>query len=297
MSQRFAFVASVFNLVNVIGTAAGAFLAFLTSMAWARDVAKEWPDPVKVGFYVAIFVVLAGCSIAVTRVIRDWYRIFVRRVDPTPPSTHADEVAAMVKEIRDDLLGVTEQTPRPPRFSPHALIADRPRLDLAPMFRLSDPGDPTFTVFVNLKNVSPYAVTITGVDGQLTIDGRACTLARTKRMNAHRLVDASDYWTLEIEQPVSQQMREYVVGPSFSGAPGGLVSRDSILRINLGGLQLQGTVEGPNGPEPLKGCHLGIDTFTVRGPVDDADSAARLQLWEPIFADSKHFDNVGRLRD
>ena len=178
---------------------------------------------------------------------------------------------------------------QPSRFDFRSIVYDRPRVDLSGLFATDASVEPAFTVKLNLRNTSGCPVEITGVEGQPRIDGKACKLERTKEISG-RLVDRSDYWTLEIEQPVTQAMKDYLI------QPGVLWSNDSVIRIDLSGLQLRGTVDGPNGHEALKGCHLVVDALVVLGPIRSAEEAGRLQRWETLFGDSEFYDNRGRRR-
>jgi len=255
-------------------------------------------------FYAALGAIVFGIAVVVLREFGTVYRMLTRRHGwdtfeaPAPLGSESAETLALLKEVRNELVGDGQPTPSVFRFDRRSLILDRPFVDLTGLFPQREGDEPSFTVRVNLTNVSGYPVTISGVDGQMSVDGRPCLMARTRPIQRHRFNDASDYRSIEIEQPVSAQMHEYMVRPAMLGAARtGLADPNSALGINLNGLRLTGQVHGPNGDEELRDCHIYM-TLTVRGPVTDIESARRVTLWEGIvFADSQRYDQLGRVRE
>ena len=144
---------------------------------------------------------------------------------------------------------------------------------------LSEP-ESFMMITLNVRNVSGYPVTITGVKGRIRCAGAECNLAATVEREPRRLGSSDRLTPCTVRQPLTNDMMNEVALAS------------DLLRISLSGLQWVGTVALPRGSMPLEGCYIHED-FLVRGPFREKRDAGTLFRQPTTFLSSEHFDSDG----
>ena len=163
-----------------------------------------------------------------------------------------------------------------PRFDPHTIVTILAGADLS---GLSEP-ESFMMITMNVRNVSGFPVTITGVKGRIRCAGAECNWPATIEREPRNLSSSDSLVPCTIRQALGEGMMQTV---AQAGDP---------LRISLSDLQWVGTVALPQGSAPLERCYIHED-FLVRGPFREKKDASTLFRLTTTFLSSEHFDNDG----
>ncbi len=161
-------------------------------------------------------------------------------------------------------------------FDPYTIITELGGVDLS---GLEEP-ESFMTITLNVRNVSGYPVTITGVKGRIRCAGAECNSPATVEREPRQLTNSSNLVPCTIRQPLSSGMMNTVA------LAGGL------LRISLSDLEWVGSVALPQGTESLESCYIHED-FAVRGPYQQKHYASTLFRPTTTFLSSELYDSDG----
>ncbi len=165
----------------------------------------------------------------------------------------------------------------PSVFDPYTISSDLAQVDLS---GLSEP-ESFMMITLNVRNVSGYPVTITGVKGRIRCAGAECNMNATVEREPRQLSTSSyDRVPCTIRQPLSSGMMNTV---ALAG---------NLLRISLSGLQWVGSVALPQGSVPLERCYIHED-FVVKWPFREKRDAGALFRLTTTFLSSEHYDSDG----
>jgi len=143
----------------------------------------------------------------------------------------------------------TPSAAAPSVFDPHTIVTTLAGADLS---GLSEP-ESFMMITMNVRNVSGFPVTITGVKGRIRCAGAECNWPATVEREPRNLSSSDSLVPCTIRQALGEGMMQTV---AQAGDP---------LRISLSDLQWVGTVALPQGSAPLERCYIHED-FLVRGP-------------------------------
>jgi hypothetical protein len=163
-----------------------------------------------------------------------------------------------------------------PRFDPHTIITILAGADLS---GLSEP-ESFMVITLNVRNVSGFPASITGVKGRIRCAGAECNLPATVEREPRSLGPSDRLTPCVVRQPLSDGMMNQI---ALAG---------DLLRISLSDLQWVGTVALPQGSAPLERCYI-HEEFLVRGPFREKKEGSTLFRLTTTFLSSEHFDSDG----
>lgn len=164
----------------------------------------------------------------------------------------------------------------PSVFDPYTISSQLAQVDFS---GLSEP-ESFMMITLNVRNVSGYPVTITGVKGRIRCAGAECNSPAPVEREPRQLTNSSNLVPCTIRQPLSSGMMNTV---ALAG---------DLLRISLSDLEWVGSVALPQGTESLEGCYIHED-FAVKGPFQQRHYASTLFRPTTTFLSSELYDSDG----
>ena len=165
---------------------------------------------------------------------------------------------------------------KPSVFDRYTISSQLAQVDLS---GLSEP-DSFMMITLNVRNVSGFPVTITGVKGRIRCAGAECNSPATVEREPRQLTNSSNLVPCTIRQPLSSGMMNTV---ALAG---------NLLRISLSDLVWVGSVALPQGTESLESCYIHED-FVVKGPFQQKHYASTLFRPTTTFLSSELYDSDG----
>ena len=165
---------------------------------------------------------------------------------------------------------------KPSVFDPYTIRSQLAQVDLS---GLSEP-ESFMMITLNVRNVSGYPVTITGVKGRIRCAGAECNSPATVEREPRQLTNSSNLVPCTIRQPLSSGMMNTVALAS------------NLLRVSLSELEWVGSVALPQGTESLERCYIHED-FVVKGPFQQKHYASTLFRPTTTFLSSELYDSDG----
>lgn len=197
-------------------------------------------------------------------------------VQPLAVGRDAPKHAADELGTGTDNVAVQKNGNKAPVFDPHTIITILAGADLS---GLSEP-ESFMMITLNVRNVSAYPVTITGVKGRIRCAGAECNSPATVEREPRSLGSSDSPTPCTIRQALGEGMMQRVV------------QAGDLLRISLSGLQWVGTVALPQGSVPLERCYI-HEEFLVRGLFREKKDASTLFRVPTTFLSSEYFDSDG----